>query len=462
LNSVLKNINLAKMSRSWLAPNNSRHAPNNERQRERQLVALLLAQNALLGRIGVSLQAEAEGIARAVQDVEEKVWRLDRRVGANPAAKARRSTAAWTRRRAAWRASIDGELPKKVAVCTMVKDQAHALRAWVEFHRLQGVSHFTVYDDNSTDHEQLKWQLRGLPAQVLPAQCRRYGGVSAFTGCQRHSFADCLIASRRAHGPDSWVGLIDVDEYYFAPARNATLASVLQAAADRGIVALGAVSRYFGTSGHHGPCSEMTDVARTHLRRYPISEQEVHPWVGGELRRYDPSTFVFNSKQPWLLLAAAVPAKTRRGFGRIGIHEHPVASQVNRSGGRTITIEPRCHRLSASAKISAQFETGWHDGVWQDCPHRQTVPAWSNTLRAHHYRFHSDECVREKNLPTTSRTRCPCQPSTVPSATIASSPFCQTPAHRRSNPISSGAVGAINISTYTYRRLVEEGLTQQE
>jgi len=283
-----------------------------------------------------------------------------------------------------------------VVMCTMVKDQSHSVRAWVEFHRLQGVTNFSIYDDGSADYARLVSELHGLPARVLPVvHCSRHGGLSQHDGCQKHVYAQCLADLLRAHGPEAWVGLVDVDEYWFAPARNASLASVLHAAADRGVVAMGAVSRYFGTSGHHGRCSDMTDMARTHFGRYPISKQEVNPEIGLPLRPYSKS--LVNSKQPWLLLAAAVPNATRRGYGRIGIHEHPVAKHVYQtSKGRNLAIGDDCHRLLGTAKIGSRFISGEHDGVWQQCRHRQTVPAWSPTLRYHHYRFLSDECVQEK------------------------------------------------------------------
>ena len=40
---------------------------------------------------------------------------------------------------------------RKLALCTIFQDEARYLREWIEFHRLQGVEHFFLYDNRSHD-----------------------------------------------------------------------------------------------------------------------------------------------------------------------------------------------------------------------------------------------------------------------------------------------------------------------
>lgn len=65
----------------------------------------------------------------------------------------------------------------------MVRNEIPYLFEWIEFHRLQGVDHFILYDDESTDHVYLLpllYQSRGWSdlAEVLPTNFRRVNRIS--------------------------------------------------------------------------------------------------------------------------------------------------------------------------------------------------------------------------------------------------------------------------------------------
>ena len=46
-----------------------------------------------------------------------------------------------------------------LSICAIFKNEGHYLKEWIEFHKLQGVEHFFLYNNNSTDdYEQVLYQ----------------------------------------------------------------------------------------------------------------------------------------------------------------------------------------------------------------------------------------------------------------------------------------------------------------
>ena len=87
--------------------------------------------------------------------------------------------------------------PKRVAVCTIVRDEARYVREWVAFHRAQGVYHIDMWDDGSTDAVDLQIALRDhLDAGTVTL--RRIANVRAFVVELR-----ALAVARRRVAPGS-------------------------------------------------------------------------------------------------------------------------------------------------------------------------------------------------------------------------------------------------------------------
>src|SRR5207248_3225982 len=40
----------------------------------------------------------------------------------------------------------------KVSICAMYKNEAQYLSEWIEYHRMIGIEHFYLYNNNSNDH----------------------------------------------------------------------------------------------------------------------------------------------------------------------------------------------------------------------------------------------------------------------------------------------------------------------
>jgi hypothetical protein len=90
-----------------------------------------------------------------------------------------------------------------LAVCAVFKDEAPALLEWIAYHRIVGVDHFFLYDNESTDDgasrlldSRLRDYVTVIPIASRPAQIRAY----------RH-FIDAYSCNW------DWVAFIDLDEF---------------------------------------------------------------------------------------------------------------------------------------------------------------------------------------------------------------------------------------------------------
>lgn len=118
-------------------------------------------------------------------------------------------------------------------ICTIIKDEGRFLEEWIEFHLLQGVDKFYLYDNGSSDNtaevlapyvNQGIVELVAWPGESKqPAMCENY--ISVFKGV------------------DKWCAFIDVDEFLW----------ILDSSVFRGLKAYGGVCvnwKLMGSNGH--------------------------------------------------------------------------------------------------------------------------------------------------------------------------------------------------------------------
>jgi hypothetical protein len=143
-----------------------------------------------------------------------------------------------------------------LAVCSMFKNESKYLREWIDFHLSQGVSHFYLYDNNSSDDP-----FSVLTEHVAAGKVTLNNWPFSYDdGAQVQAFQHCL----KNYGADSrWVAFIDIDEFLFSPAAN--LREVLRKfEAHPGIVVHW---QCYGSSGHREICDG--GVVRNYLYRAP-------------------------------------------------------------------------------------------------------------------------------------------------------------------------------------------------
>lgn len=113
----------------------------------------------------------------------------------------------------------------QLAACLCFKDSAQYLGEWLLFHQVQGVEHFYLYNNESTDNwrEVVKpWLDRGLATAI------DFPGVAA----QMAIYADCL---ERTRGRERWVAFLDDDEFLFPVVEEPLPAVIEEYAAHAGL-----------------------------------------------------------------------------------------------------------------------------------------------------------------------------------------------------------------------------------
>lgn len=129
--------------------------------------------------------------------------------------------------------------PKRhyLAACLCFKDAARDLAEWLEFHRLVGVEHFYLYNNESSDHY----------AEVLRPY--RDAGLVTFHDWpgavqQAATYEHCIETYRQEA---RWIAFVDDDEFLF-PTTGDDLRSKLVRYED--FAGIGVCRTVFGASGH--------------------------------------------------------------------------------------------------------------------------------------------------------------------------------------------------------------------
>ncbi|XP_060214433.1 glycosyltransferase family 92 protein RCOM_0530710 [Lycium barbarum] len=96
-----------------------------------------------------------------------------------------------------------------LCVCTMVWNQASALREWITYHSWLGVERWFIYDNNSDDN--IKDVVEELETENNYNVTRH---VWPWIKTQEAGFSHCAL---RAKQECNWVSFMDVDEYFYFP-----------------------------------------------------------------------------------------------------------------------------------------------------------------------------------------------------------------------------------------------------
>lgn len=133
----------------------------------------------------------------------------------------------------------------ELSICAIFQNEAEWLREWIEYHRLVGVQHFWLYNNNSTDH--YKSVLRPYVQEGIVNLIEWPSPPDQdWTPYQQQAYMDCL---RNMRYRTKWLALIDVDEF-IVPKTADTITKMLEPFESRENV--GGVMLFwqmFGTSG---------------------------------------------------------------------------------------------------------------------------------------------------------------------------------------------------------------------
>jgi hypothetical protein len=98
-----------------------------------------------------------------------------------------------------------------LAICAIFQNEGRFLKEWIEFHKLIGVQHFFLYNNNSTDNymEILKPYVNTHEVDLIPWD---YSMEGIKLTAQHMAYNDCLSYAR---GTVKWLAFLDLDEYLF-------------------------------------------------------------------------------------------------------------------------------------------------------------------------------------------------------------------------------------------------------
>lgn len=132
---------------------------------------------------------------------------------------------------------IENEYKYNVSICAIFKDEADYLKEWIEFHKIVGVEHFYLYNNNSSDNylEVLKPYMDCGLVTLIDWPIKQ-GQMQAY-----QHWADNYKSESK------WVGFIDIDEFVVPNQTNSIYGFLKQFDYSRPVVIM--YWRYFGSSG---------------------------------------------------------------------------------------------------------------------------------------------------------------------------------------------------------------------
>lgn len=110
---------------------------------------------------------------------------------------------------------------KNLSICAIFKNEASILKEWIEFHLMQGVEHFYLYNNRSSDNfrEVLKPYIESNQVTLIdwlyhykPAKTPQE--VPEWITIQVGSYNDCL---KKFGEKNKWIAFLDTDEFLFCP-----------------------------------------------------------------------------------------------------------------------------------------------------------------------------------------------------------------------------------------------------
>lgn len=124
----------------------------------------------------------------------------------------------------------------KVTLCAIFKNEGAYLKEWIEFHKIIGVEHFYLYNNNSNDDYKivLKDYIDNGDITLID-----WPGDQQ----QREVYQDCI---KRFSKESNWIGFIDIDEFLI-PVKHDNIYDFLSRFKHRGSVLI--YWKMFGSSG---------------------------------------------------------------------------------------------------------------------------------------------------------------------------------------------------------------------
>jgi len=103
-----------------------------------------------------------------------------------------------------------------LSICAVFQNEAPYFKEWIEFHKLQGVEHFFLYNNNSDDDylTELLPYINSHEVTLDDWPYDHHGDALGWESIQPPLYTDCI----QKYGPmTKWLAIIDLDEFLFCP-----------------------------------------------------------------------------------------------------------------------------------------------------------------------------------------------------------------------------------------------------
>jgi hypothetical protein len=113
------------------------------------------------------------------------------------------------------RGEEDCNIPSyELVICAIFHNEAFFLKEWIEFHKLQGVQHFYLYNNLSTDHctDILKPYIESGEVELFDWPIETYSQKEYFDKLQIPAYNHALSMIKKAA---KWAAFIDLDEFLY-------------------------------------------------------------------------------------------------------------------------------------------------------------------------------------------------------------------------------------------------------
>ena len=157
--------------------------------------------------------------------------------------------------------------PIELAICAIAKNEARYLLEWIAYHRLVGVQHFLIFDNESNDGTSEMLERLADRSLIHRVPWPTEPGAAP----QNAAYAEGL---RRLRGQAKWIAFIDLDEF-LNPLEGGSVPSIM--ADYEGAGGLVVPWRIFGSSGETAWRDDLV------IRRFTHRAEETHP-VNGHVK----------------------------------------------------------------------------------------------------------------------------------------------------------------------------------
>ena len=257
--------------------------------------------------------------------------------------------------------------PISLCVCAIFKDEAPYFKEWIEYHKLLGVQHFRLYNNDSTDNylEVLEPYIYQGDVTLIdwPSDLTRLGPNQEWVWTtQLPALSEAI---EHFQGVSKWLAIIDIDEF-IVPLKHSNLISFLEEYESHAGVLIN--WQNFGTSGLWEIPSGKLMIESLTLRaketssyNHPVKSIVRPDKVNLDVKAWCPHTWAYLSSQDhWIL-----PNYQKWRFGMIDVSKIRINHYVHRTDRHFYEHKIPNKERMVGEKLTSSYIRDWKNSCNQ-------------------------------------------------------------------------------------------------